>query len=642
MSKNSKKTKAARNSKASQRTPRGDGRVVDLSKLESSRPSPLIVSFVLTTIILTTIAVFLHTVWIPLAWIGGVSVWAWYFWQNETENTFPSSNSNTLHYLGLFLVLATATLLRLYKINELPLGPYLDEILVLAHSLESSEKSFDLFGHTPLIHQGWVEIANLYLYTNLLILKLFGVSYAGMKLFSVIPGIVTCAAVFLICKLLFSSRVALWTSLLFAVAHWPVRLSRYGWDVSFMVMAFSLTISLLLLALERRRDFFAYLSGLTAGIGLYSYAASRICVLSVAVFLIVEWILKKEQWILWLAFAFMTGLTIVTFPLLCYYFSNPNAFWVRAAELSVFNSESPLQVIVENLWRHALMFNVNGGYYSRDNVPGLAMMDTVTGLVFLAGIVALCRNNWTASSRLIACTFFLNFIPGIFSISQEGAPYVYRVAAVMIPAFMVVGIGLQWMLQQMDIESTKQRWRTLLGGLTSAALLAAITLNIYQYFILESENAAAMRTMAYEQRLIGKEIARDRLAVFIVGRDVLEKIETSSLAQETYAKKNAPMRLPVSVSAFAIISFSDRYDMNRTLEDNLKEPKNLYFVEDPTDVAAEIVQHGRAKVIFSPQNQELVQNLRRYSPAMKLEQIRNILGEPIVSVVSLTERAIPR
>jgi hypothetical protein len=182
----------------------------------------------------------------------------------------------------------------------------------------------------------------------------------------------------------------------------------------------------------------------------------------------------------------------------------------------------------------------------------------------------------------------------------------------------------------------------LLGGLTSAALLAAITLNIYQYFILESENAAAMRTMAYEQRLIGKEIARDRLPVFIVGRDVLEKIETSSLAQETYAKKNAPMRIPVSVSAFAIISFSDRYDMNRTLEDNLKEPKNLYFVEDPTDVAAEIVQHGRAKVIFSPQNQELVQNLRRYSPAMKLEQIRNLLGEPIVSVVSLTERAIPR
>jgi len=151
-----------------------------------------------------------------------------------------------------------------------------------------------------------------------------------------------------------------------------------------------------------------------------------------------------------------------------------------------------------------------------------------------------------------------------------------------------------------------------------------------------------MRTMAYEQRLIGKEIARDEFPVFVVGRGILEKIETRSLPQETFAKKNPPMRLPLSVSAFAVISFSGRYDMNRSLEDNLKEPKNLYFVVDPTDAGAEIVQHGRAKVIFSPQNQELVQTLRRYSPAMKLEQIRNLHGDPIVSVASFTESGISR
>ncbi len=595
---------------------------------------PLTVSVVLTAVILTTIAVFLHFVWIPWVWIGGVGVWAWYFWRSEMENTFPSANFSALQYLGLFLVLATSTLLRLYKINELPLGPYLDEILVLAHSLELSEKSLDLFSHTPLIHQGWVETPNLYLYANLLILKLFGVSYVGMKLFSVIPGIVTCAAVFLICNLLFSARVALWTSLLFAVAHWPVRLSRYGWDVSFMVMAFSLTIATLLLALQRRRAFFAYLSGVTAGIGLYSYAASRICLLSVAVFFLVEWIVKKERWMLQQAFAFMTGVTIAAFPLLCYYFSHPNAFWVRAAELSVFNSESPFLAILENIWRHALMFNVNGGYYSRDNVPGLAMMDPVTGLVFLAGIVALCRNNWTASSRLIACTFVLNFVPGIFSISQEGAPYVYRAAAVMIPAFLIVGLGLQWMLRQLDRASTMPRWRTVLGPLTWSALLVAVALNIYQYLFLESGNAAAMRTMAYEQRLIGREIARDKFPVVVVGRDVLEKIETSSRSDETHAKKNSPMRLPLSVSAFAVVSFSGRYDMTRSIQDNLSQPKKLYFVDDPANDIGEIVRQGRTKVVFSPRNQALIQILRQYSPAVTLEYIRNIHGDPIIAVAT--------
>ena len=126
--------------------------------------------------------------------------------------------------------------------RELPLGSYVDEVLTLNNSLGLLDRPFDLFGQTPLLWPGWVETANLYLYFDLLILKLFGVSYWSMKLLSVIPGIIACGAVFLISQLLFDRRVALWTALLFAFAHWPVRLSRYGWDVSFMVMGFATAI----------------------------------------------------------------------------------------------------------------------------------------------------------------------------------------------------------------------------------------------------------------------------------------------------------------------------------------------------------------------------------------------------------------
>jgi 4-amino-4-deoxy-L-arabinose transferase-like glycosyltransferase len=571
--------------------------------------------------------------------LGGVGVWAVYFWRDEKKLAPSSSNSTPVQYLGLLLILVTATLFRLYDINELPLGPYLDEILTLAHSLELLEKSFDLFGHTPLIHQGWVETPNLYLYFNLLILKLFGVSYISMKLFSVIPGVVTCVAVFVICKIMFATRVALWTSLLFTTAHWPVRLSRYGWDVSFMVMAFSLTIYLLLLALERRHRFDAYLSGVAAGVCLYGYAASRICLLSIVVFLLLECVLRKERWILCHAFAFMIGVTIVAFPLLCYYFSNPNAFWVRAAELSVFKSELPLSVILENIWRHALMFNASGGIYSRDNFPGLAMMDPVTGLIFIAGIVALLRNCQTSTLLLTSCTFFLNFAPGIFSISQEGAPYVYRTAAVMVPAFLIVGTGLQWMLQQMDSRPLGQSWRITSGHPTSAILLLVIALNVYQYFGLESMNAAAMRTMAYEQRLIGREIARDDLPVVVVGRDVLEKIEVGKQSEETYAKANPPMRLPLSISAFAVVSFSKRYELTKSIAENLTQPRNIYFSEERFSDLTALLRQGHVKAIFNSQNKELSENLRQYFPVATSEYIRNIHGEPIMSVATFPENA---
>ena len=108
-------------------------------------------------------------------------------------------------------------------LGSFPLGSYVDEVLTLNNSLGLLDRPSDLFGQTPLLWPGWVETANLYLYFDLLILKLFGVSYWSMKLLSVIPGIIACGAVFLISQLLFDRRVALWTALLFTFAHWPVR-----------------------------------------------------------------------------------------------------------------------------------------------------------------------------------------------------------------------------------------------------------------------------------------------------------------------------------------------------------------------------------------------------------------------------------
>ena len=157
-------------------------------------------------------------------------------------------------------------------------------------------------------------------------------------------------------------------ALLFAFAHWPIRLSRYGWDASFMVMTFSIAIWLLLLAMQRGRPLYAYCSGMVAGLGLYSYLGSRICLLSLLGVLVLEGVIRaRRRSILKQGIAFATGAATVAFPLFCYYFLKPTAFWIRTKELSVLNSQDPLLVIVNNVWRHTLMFHSIGGTFSRDN-----------------------------------------------------------------------------------------------------------------------------------------------------------------------------------------------------------------------------------------------------------------------------------
>jgi len=96
-------------------------------------------------------------------------------------------------YSLLFIVLLAATGVRLYRLSELPLGAFVDEIFMLDSSLLLLESPVDPIGHTLAVSDSWgKDHPNLFLYFNILILKIFGVSYWSMKLLSVIPGVATC------------------------------------------------------------------------------------------------------------------------------------------------------------------------------------------------------------------------------------------------------------------------------------------------------------------------------------------------------------------------------------------------------------------------------------------------------------------
>ena len=594
---------------------------------------PLLIT--LSAAISLTILANLHSPWAPLLWLVGIVIWAYYFWSDQVEPDLSVPKSTPFPYGQFLFVLVAATVLRLYKLTELPLGPYVDEVLTLNNSLGLLDRPFDLFGQTPLLWQGWVETANLYLYFDLVILMLFGVSYWSMKLLSVIPGIIACGAVFLICQLLFDRRVALWTALLFTFAHWPVRLSRYGWDASFMVMAFAIAIWLLLLAVQRGRPLYAYFSGMTAGVCLYSYLGSRICLLSLLGFFALEGVLRRSPWVFRQGTAFAIGAAMAAYPLLLYYLSKPGAFWVRTAELSVFNSEYPLMVILDNIWRHALMFFTRGGTYARDNFPGLPMVDPLTGLLFIVGSVALFRNLKASFARLIGCTFALNLIPGVFSVSQEGAPYVYRTAGVMIPAFLIVGLGLQGLMQQLESRLKVDLSDSKPQALTGSALLLTIILNLHLYFGLEPTNSAAMRVMLYDLRLMGLEIAREEVPVILAGRDVLDQVEVNPRSEEKYGYANPPVTFPAAVRKLAVVNFSGRYDPTRSVADNFNKPRDIYLV-DPVSLGDRNLPIRRgAKIIFKSRDQQIRETVSRVYPDASLREIRNIYGEPHLTVATI-------
>ena len=161
-----------------------------------------------------------------------------------------------------------------------------------------------------------METSNLYLCFNWLILQVAGNSYLGMKLFSVVSGIVAASAFYVTCRRLLRPDVALWAGLLFAAAHWPVRLSRYGWDASFVVMTLAVSIWLLVKGFQEGRSVWLWLAGIASGIGLYGYIAARLCLFSLVVFLFLELVMYRDRIRLDRLRAFLFGAVVTTLPLI--------------------------------------------------------------------------------------------------------------------------------------------------------------------------------------------------------------------------------------------------------------------------------------------------------------------------------------
>ena len=88
---------------------------------------------------------------------------------------------------------------RLYRLDSVPPGLWIDEINVTHRAAGALlEKPFLPFGGSPLTWLGnWVQTSNLYLYSIILIFKLFGYGFWQIKMVSLIPGLLGVPALYL-------------------------------------------------------------------------------------------------------------------------------------------------------------------------------------------------------------------------------------------------------------------------------------------------------------------------------------------------------------------------------------------------------------------------------------------------------------
>lgn len=186
--------------------------------------------------------------------------------------------------VGLLIgVLLLALFMRVYRLDSIPSGLYLDEG-------DNGFLGLSLFGQqfSPYTPARESSNATMYFYFLGLVARLFGPSVLAMRLAAVTVGMLTVIAFYPLARLLFGWRVALVITFLLAVSRWHITFSRLLFEALPVPLFALLTAYFLLRGLKTNQRLSFALGGLAFGLGVHTYIGYRVFPAAIVLFLLAK------------------------------------------------------------------------------------------------------------------------------------------------------------------------------------------------------------------------------------------------------------------------------------------------------------------------------------------------------------------
>ena len=395
-------------------------------------------------------------------------------------------------WLLVFVLLLITSLFRFYRLDSNPFSLSLDEGLTGLNALEIIEgaKNAPLWGMTPLDRwkPDWVQTSNLYLHYVVLVFKLFGSGYFGLKMVSVLPAVASVPVIYFLFKECANVRVAFLAAFLTAVSQWHVTISRWGWDAVLMGLLQLIAYRLLIRGVKTGNKLHFAASGGLIGLCLYTYIAAWIA-LSIAIsFLILRALGDPQQRVSRLRelSSFLAACFLAFAPLGAHYFKHPGDLTIRVSEVSLAKAVSETNSYIplwENFKNHALMFNYKGDKNPRHSFPNEPVLDFVTSVFFILGL-ACCVRFWKRLHNLFLLLWFGLGIQGGLLADPLAAPHAYRTMMIIpvICFFAATSLSLFFTLARQALARLQSRNMILLP--VCIALLGYVFVaNYWTYFV---------------------------------------------------------------------------------------------------------------------------------------------------------------
>jgi hypothetical protein len=413
-------------------------------------------------------------------------------------------------WIALGTILIVGLFFRVYRFAELPYGLWYDE------ADNGLSVRCILKGDRYPIYVPSTNLPAHFLYLIALSFRLLGDSMHAIRAVAVAFGMATIIAAYLCGRELFGSGrgryFGLILAFLLAVSRWDVNWSRIGMHGVSLPFFELWVVAALLRGLRTGRPTAFAWAGVALGLGLCLYSPFRIFPFVVVGFALAwfwQWLARVgrehpdwkgrrrvsyvlDAWALPVCLI-LIGTFVAVSPVAQFALRRPEVFWDRARRISVFKDpnvrEQPVAVLLQSAAKHLLMFNYRGDPNGRHNLPGAPMLDCLSGVLLVLGVLT-CLVHWDRPrSVLLLLWLLVSLVGGIISTWFE-APQSLRSIGALPAACALVCLPMEWLADEWQRVFPRERVvsRALSAGpltVVVLCLLVAIGLEngvVYFYF----------------------------------------------------------------------------------------------------------------------------------------------------------------
>lgn len=406
----------------------------------------------------------------------------------------------------VFMIVALGFILRFDNIENAPPGVYPDEAFNGLDAINANST-----GNYQWFYEGNAGREGLMMNLVALCFKIFGITVLALKLPSIISGTLAILGIFLLARELFNTRAGLISSFLIAISFWPINFSRISFRANLLPTVLVFSFYFLFLGLRTKKWHYYAIGGFIFGIGMHTYIAWRIAPLILVLLLIFVILSRKnfikENWKFLAVFLFTSLITAA--PMLWTFYIHPEYIISRSDSISIFspkmNNGNLIGTFVKTFGLSLAKYNFWGDQNWRDNYPPYPMLDILTGIAFLFGLILSIvkffklfyqRIRYKIQDKrlevysLLILWFFIMLVPEFMT--AEGLPHALRSIGTLPVVFIFAALTFDYLLKRGENNGFMMRKITI--SLVTIMLVIIGFFNPIKYFVFWANKIETARS----------------------------------------------------------------------------------------------------------------------------------------------------